>query len=159
MKTPAAGFLVFVLAVLSLAACGRKEKPSALETPATSVKAVPPFYYDLGSPIADVSGYPESQKANYRFFLGVCGSCHTTARPLNSPYVEADVWKRYVQRMHHKMKGRGIELDKVDEGRIIDFLVYDSKIRKTDRRKEFDEQQKQLRNFFETMAKEANAKR
>ncbi|OGS04699.1 MAG: hypothetical protein A3G41_00380 [Elusimicrobia bacterium RIFCSPLOWO2_12_FULL_59_9] len=156
MRIRTSGLIVLLLAGLSLAACGGKEESPSPKNPAASAKAVPPFYYDLGSPTVDVSGYPENQKANYRFFLGVCGSCHTTARPLNSPYMEADVWKRYVRRMHLKMKGRGIELSKADEERIMDFLTYDSKVRKILKQGEFQAQQEKLKDLFANQSRPPN---
>ncbi|MBI4386560.1 MAG: cytochrome c [Elusimicrobia bacterium] len=159
MRGRRSGLAVLFLAGLSTAACGRGKESSSPEKPAASVKTVPPYYYDLGSSTVDVSGYPERQKENYRFFLAVCGSCHTTARPLNAPYADRDDWRRYVRRMHFKMKGRGIQLDKADEDRLVDFLSYDSRARKMDKREAFEEQQKSLKELFETKSKNVDANR
>lgn len=148
-----------VLAIaLSLAACTRREGPPLETKHVPQEKIIPPFYYDLGPATVEVSGYPARQQENYRVFLAVCGACHTAARPLNAPYAEADVWKRYVHRMHVKMNGRGIELAGQDEERIVEFLGYDSKLRKADKRQEFEAQQKALKDLFDAMTKEAQTK-
>ena len=152
MKTRRPLLAAFFLAALSFGACGRKEE-SPLPENRSSPGKTPPYYYDLGSPTVDVSGYPERHRENYRFFLSVCGSCHTTARPLNAPYADGDAWKRYVHKMHLKMKGRGIDLDRTSEERIVDFLAYDSKVRKVNKHEEFESQQNELKKLFEEMTK------
>ena len=154
-------FSVFsALAVMGMtlfcSACSKREEPSKpvkIESPAPE-KPLTQFYYDLGPPTVDVSAYPEKQKENYRIFLAVCGACHTTARPLNSPHAKPGEWKRFVDRMHNKMESRGIPLGKDDADRIVEFLVFDSKIRKTDRGESFQSQQEKLKALFEEISKE-----
>ena len=107
------------------------------------------YYYDLGSAEVDVSGYPPNQKDNYRLFLVVCGACHTTARPLNSPYAQPGEWRRFVSRMHAKMEARGVPLGQDHARRIIEFLVYDAKIRKIEGRSPFEAQRGTLKERFE----------
>ncbi|MBI4056669.1 MAG: hypothetical protein HY399_03880 [Elusimicrobia bacterium] len=143
------GFGVFVLLTgLLLSACDKKVSSPPDNHP-QSENATPPFYYDLGSTTVDVSGYPEKQRENYRVFMAVCGTCHTAARPLNAPYIDRDVWKRYVHKMHLKMKGHGIELDPGDEEKIEDFLAYDSQVRKIVKKEEFQTHQEKLKKLFE----------
>ena len=58
-------------------------------------------------------------------------------------------WKRYVHRMHVKMESRSVLPSPDDENRILDFLVYDSKVRKADKSEEFQAQQEKLKKLFE----------
>ncbi|MBI4051968.1 MAG: hypothetical protein HY400_05640 [Elusimicrobia bacterium] len=109
----------------------------------------PRFFYDLGASTVDVSGYPQRQQENYKLFLTACGACHAPARALNSPIIEESAWRRFVHRMHLKMEGRGITLEKLDEDHIIEFLVYDSEIRKAMKKEEFQIQQQKLKKLFE----------
>lgn len=136
---------------LCLSACAKAEAPPA---PAESGGADPRrvqalFYYDLGPATVDVSAYPREQQENYRLFLNVCGACHSAARPLNAPYDEAAVWKRFVNRMHVKMESQGISLVQGAEGRILEFLIYDSKARKIEKKEVFQSQQQELKTLFQ----------
>ncbi|OGR89825.1 MAG: hypothetical protein A3A86_07120 [Elusimicrobia bacterium RIFCSPLOWO2_01_FULL_60_11] len=138
--------------ILFLFSCSKKEAPPApgSEKAGSSLsQSAPQFYYDLGPSTVDASAYPDRQKEGYRVFLAVCGACHTSARPLNSPYVKPGEWKRFVERMHVKMEVRGIALSQADADRIIEFLAYDSKIRKADGGKDFQTQQEKLKALFE----------
>ena len=113
------------------------------------------FYYDLGSAEVDVSKYPVEQQANYVHFEANCSLCHTQARPLNSPLVARKDWARYVKRMHLKSKvhfDRGFEKN---EGKgILDFLAYDSNLRKVEHKAEFEAQTARLKELFEEIKKE-----
>lgn len=111
------------------------------------------FANDLGAEEVDVSDYPEALQKTYRTTLRRCTKCHAKARILNSPFVELGkeelaalkkerpevfdddvfiakegLWKRYVKRMMRK-PGSGIK--KKDAKKIYQFLVHDSKARKT----------------------------
>lgn len=138
--------LAALLCLLPLSwACSTKETEAPAPAPAAPAAR---FYSDLGPAAVDVSGYPRKQQESYKLFLAVCGACHGTARPLNSPYVGADSWKRFVRRMHVKMESRAILPSAEDERRILDFLVYDSQVRKLDKGVEFQAQQEKLRKRF-----------
>lgn len=113
------------------------------------------FYYDLGPDEVDVSGYPREQQANYLHFEANCSVCHTLARPINSPIVKRKDWERYVRRMHLKAKVRFDQGFERHEGRdILDFLVYDARIRKVRGKAEFDKQTMGLKELFEETKKE-----
>lgn len=134
---------------------GKSEEPTPISsTPFSEHELSARFPYDLGPATVDVSNYPKEIQQDYKLFLAVCGSCHTSARPLNAPYIKALDWKRYVHRMHIKMQGRGISLDHGMEKKIIEFLVYDSKVRKVDGKKQFQAKQKELAKLFEEVVKE-----
>jgi hypothetical protein len=141
---------VAALAAALLASCAPRGEESSPEAPGP---AAPVFYYDLGPGSVDVSSYPKGQQENYKTFLTVCGACHGAARSINSPHAEATVWKRYMGRMQVKMESLGIALSAEDEKSILDFLVYDSKLRKVDRKTEFEALQEQLKNSFEESEK------
>ncbi|MBI2915718.1 MAG: hypothetical protein HYY07_02535 [Elusimicrobia bacterium] len=112
------------------------------------------FPYDLGPATVDVSSYPKEIQTNYRIFLAVCSSCHSSARPLNAPYLSAEDWKRYVRRMHVKISNKGYFLEPKQEKQIVDFLVYDSKVRKIDQKDQFQAQQSKLDSLFEEVVQE-----
>lgn len=113
------------------------------------------FYYDLGPAEADVSSYPKTQQAGYAVFKRVCSQCHTTARPLNSPLVKREDWRRYVRRMHARTKVyAGTSVGKKDAEAIIDFLSYDARKRKVEQKAGFEAQTKELRRLFDAVRKE-----
>src|ERR1017187_7286518 len=139
----------------------------------------PPFPNDAGDVQVDVSKYPADIQADYRIFARRCSQCHSLARPLNSQFLqltseeqaaaktkESDlfkddklwrisdsVWSDYVKKMQAKPGAiiRPSELDK-----IIGFLVYDSKVRKTgDNRETWRASRQKLLDDF----KKSNPKR
>lgn len=127
--------------------------PAAPAAPAperfTAAQREAQFYFDLGSDRVDVSGYPKAQQENYKTFSAVCSRCHTPARPINSPLAARGDWRRYVGRMHVRSK---IQPDKTftkDEAKaIVEFLVYDSDIRKVKHRAQFDAETVRLKKLF-----------
>ena len=114
----------------------------------------PPYPNDGGEAQIDVSQYPADIQEDYKIFARRCSQCHSLARPLNSQFLqltvdeqktaqgnESDlfkdkkiweisdsVWTDYVKKMQSKPGAiiRASEFDK-----IVAFLVYDSKTRKT----------------------------
>lgn len=109
---------------------------------------------DFGPAEIDVSAYPKPMRDAYKLFAFKCAACHTIARPINSQflelsheeaedlekkdpamfkdkkvvYVEDKIWNRYVKRM---MTKPGCPVKGEDGKKIWEFLVYDSKMRKT----------------------------
>lgn len=142
---------LIALGLLS-AGCPAKKAETAVEAKPAEA-AAPRFYGDLGPATVDVSAYPETQRQNYKVFVSVCGTCHSTARPLNSPYKGRDTWQRYARRMHSKMESRSLLPSRQDEERILDFLVFDSEARKTAKSAEFAAQQEDLKKRFEALPK------
>ncbi len=130
---------------------GREEVKKISLTPSQLAARFP---YDLGPATVEISAYPENIQQSYKLFLAACSICHTSARPLNAPYIKAADWKRFVHRMHLKMDQREISLDKETEKKIIEFLVYDSKVRKMDKKQEFDQNQEKLNLLFSELVKE-----
>jgi len=133
-----------LLAMLALAGCEAfQREPVAL------------FPEDLGPDALayeQLAAYPPEQQANYVVFAQRCSKCHTPARPLNSQYASRQMWARYVTKMWRKT-GSGISQQ--DAKRIIEFLVYDSGVRKLGRREEFEAHRRAL--FDEFKAKDPRA--
>ncbi len=108
------------------------------------------FYYDLGPATVDVSAYPKRQQDNYGVFARTCSQCHTLARPINSPIARKEDWKRYITRMHNKTKiASNTGFSKDDAHFILDFLAFDSNIRKVKGKGVFDAKTSELKLLFE----------
>lgn len=145
------------------ASCGNGGGASGPVTPATSpAEPVPLFPADLGSDKIDVTGYPVPQQENYSLFVKKCSLCHTLARVVNAPMVDASTWTRFVKRMHGKNQDRvngGPLLTGEEAKRVISFLVFDSRERKIKRADEFQMQQADLRNRFDLAVQERTKKK
>lgn len=108
------------------------------------------FYYDLGPDQVDVSEYPKRQRENYEVFQRACSRCHTPARALYSPRTSRIAWEYYVTRMRLYCQFDGVPQFTAEEAeRIVDFLAYDSKVRKERGREEFEAQTRALRRRFD----------
>ena len=151
-------FIVLMVFAPLQFACKKQDQPSVAPKPEpskfTQEQLAAKFPNDLGPAKVDVSGYPPKIQEGYKDFLSVCSSCHTTARPLNAPYKTAYDWGRFVHRMHVKIESRGAILDDELAKQIVDFLVYDSKVRKIGREKEFQAEQEKLKNLYAEVSKE-----
>ena len=168
---------LFGLALISIFVSGKtfagdekKEKTEKAETSLTKVTDLYPN--DMGPAEIDVTGYPKEHKRASRPFAFKCAACHTIARPINSQFLELTaaeiakakkddpelfkdpkltlpeemVWNRYVKRM---MSKAGCPVKKEDGKPIWEFLVYDSKLRKTgENGKEFRKARGQLLHEF-----------
>jgi hypothetical protein len=154
---------VFIVAVAGLwlgaASCGNGE---AFSRASASLDPEPLFPADVGPDTIDVTSYPVIQQENYTLFVEKCSLCHTLARAINSPLVDASTWTRYVKRMHGKNQARsnGGPLLSGDEAkRVISFLTFDSRERKIKRADEFQAHQSNLRNQFDRNAQERTKKK
>lgn len=89
------------------------------------------FPYDLGPKEVDATSYPKAQQENYKVFAKTCSQCHTLARAINSPLIEAADWKRFTRRMHARTKQRPGATISADAAKAaIEFLTYDAQVRK-----------------------------
>lgn len=134
--------------LVMLSACGPSAEPppapaaAAPSADSAAPAAVPalsekekartePYANDTG-PAAltpeQLKAYGPELRAGYDLLVVRCAQCHTPARPLNSEFIEADVWKRYVKRM---MAKPGCNIAPAEGKKIWTFLVEDSKARKT----------------------------
>ena len=84
--------------------------------------------FEQGPATIDVSNYPQKIQDIYTdVFSQKCMQCHRLSRPINSDYALPSEWDSYVKLMMHK-PGSGI--NNGDARKIIDFLIYDSSVRK-----------------------------
>ena len=105
-----------------------------------------PYANDFGPDAIDVSAYPPKMQRAYALFAQKCSRCHTLARPINSQWATSVFWEHYVKRMWRK-PGSGI--NGAEAKQIWEFLVYDSQVRKLDRREEFEAFRKRLLEEFQ----------
>jgi uncharacterized membrane protein len=83
---------------------------------------------EQGPSTIDVSNYPQKIQDIYTdIFSQKCMQCHRLSRPINSDFVLPSEWESYVKLMSHKS---GSNINNGDARKIIDFLVYDSSVRK-----------------------------
>lgn len=120
-----------------------------LQNPANAV-----FYSDLGPDSIDVSAYPENQRENYAVFARACYQCHTLARSINAPVVSPAFWDFYLLSMRTRTKFvlGDAKITKEESKRIVDFLEYDSNVRKVGRKKEFDALTEELKERFHLLS-------
>jgi len=84
--------------------------------------------FEQGPSSIDVSSYPQKIQDIYTDdFSQKCMQCHRLSRPINSDYALPSEWESYVKLMMHK-PGSGI--NNGDARKIIEFLIYDSSVRK-----------------------------
>jgi cytochrome c5 len=137
------------LSIGVLLASAASAAPSTEAGKFTDKQLAAQFYFDLGTDSIDVSGYPKAQQENYKVFSAVCSRCHTLARPISAPLITKADWKRFIQRMHVRSK---IQTDKTftkeDEKKIVEFLAYDSNVRKVQRKAAFDAETERLKKLF-----------
>ncbi|MBI4349322.1 MAG: hypothetical protein HY553_20960 [Elusimicrobia bacterium] len=115
-----------------------------------------PYPNDFGPEELDVSGYPKNHQEGYKMLKARCAQCHSSARPLNSRFVEPDVAKDKKQAavadlkksqpelfkdpsiwqveaniweryVKRMMAKPGCKIDKKEGKAIWEFLVYDGK--------------------------------
>ncbi len=148
MKRVMEGWMKGILAAAIVAGVAAAARRGAAQSASGAL-----FPNDLGPNTIDVSSYPKEYQETYKVFQFKCAACHTIARPINSQYVElsdaeqaamkksapeifkdpavwqigAHIWNRYVKKM---MAKPGCPVGR-DGKRIWQFLVYDSKVRKT----------------------------
>lgn len=133
----------------------------AASTGLANVQIRPPMCAaDLGATVLDVSSYPAAYQSTYRhLILTKCGICHSVARAFNSPFlqlpaaeasafssahraavadpevlrVSPEVWNAYVKKMWKRPPCCNLcpSFSQAEAAAIRDFLVYDSKVRKT----------------------------
>ena len=83
---------------------------------------------EQGPATIDVSKYPQKIQDIYTdIFSQKCMQCHRLSRPINSDFALPSEWESYVKLMSHK-PGSGINNGEARQ--IVDFLIYDSSVRK-----------------------------
>lgn len=147
---------LFFWVILSFIACRKIAQPPTVVRQFTDQQLAAEFPSDLGPDQVDVSLYPPEQQANYNLFAQKCAQCHTLARSINSSFTTEEDWTRYVTRMHSKTEDRFQEklLDGTEAKKVIGFLVFDSKQRKSRDPQDFQRHVEQLTEMFKSVQEE-----
>jgi len=113
------------------------------------------YYSDLGPDTIDVSGYPAQQRYNYTVYSQVCSRCHTLARSINAPVASRGFWDLYVLGMRAASRVQTDQPITAEQRKaILDFLEYDSRVRKTERQAEFEARTEALKRRYGPFLKE-----
>jgi cytochrome c5 len=106
------------------------------------------FYSDLGPDRIDVSAYPSEQRQNYAVYARACSRCHGLARSINAPYTSRGWWEFYMtgMRMRGRVAGRPFSREEITA--VLDFLDYDSRVRKVEHADSFDRSTAELKRRF-----------
>lgn len=127
------------LALLAAAAVFAADKPSRDVL----------FYSDLGPGTIDVSAYPSQQRDNYAVYARACSRCHGLARSINAPYVARGWWEFYMTNMRLRGSLAGRPFSKEETKAVLDFLDYDSRVRKIEHAADFDKSTRELKRRFD----------
>lgn len=132
---------------------GRPRRNIQEEIPEPESDLRPLFYSDLGPDKIDVSSYPAQQKYNYTVYSRVCSQCHGLARSINAPAVSRAYWEFYLLTMRTRSGLTPYADISWEEARtVMDFLVYDSKVRKTGKNESaFNELTEELKRRFKPL--------
>ena len=114
------------------------------------------YYSDLGPDSIDVSSYPEQQQKNYAVYARACYQCHTLARSINAPAASPAFWEFYLLSMRTRTKFAlgDAKITKEESKAILDFIEYDSDVRKLGRKEEFNALTERLKASFNLMAED-----
>jgi hypothetical protein len=83
---------------------------------------------EAGPARIDVSAYPKAGQDSYPLFTEKCAQCHHLNHTINSDHhALPDEWESIVNRMWHKP---GSNINKKQAEQIVEFLTYDSSVRK-----------------------------
>jgi mono/diheme cytochrome c family protein len=106
------------------------------------------YYSDLGPEQIDVSAYPERTRKNYAVYARACSRCHGLARSINAPFTSRGWWEFYMtgMRLRGRASGRPLSRDEVEA--VLDFLEYDSRVRKVEQAAAFQKSTDDLKRRF-----------
>ncbi|HVC08778.1 MAG TPA: hypothetical protein VNH15_02415 [Elusimicrobiota bacterium] len=113
------------------------------------------YYSDLGPDVIDVSNYPAQQRYNYQVYAEVCSRCHTLARSINAPVVSREFWEFYLlgMRVQNRLDKKPA-ITAQERKAILDFLEYDSRVRKVDHARQFEAQTEELKRRYRAYLRE-----
>lgn len=136
-----------ILSALALSACAPRAVTTEKALPTEDLR----FASDLGPDFIDVTRYSPAQQEDYRLLVEKCAHCHTLARVVNAPMVDAATWTRYVSRMHGRQQARNGRplVSSAEARRLVFFLSFDSRERKTRRAADWAAFQADLHNRWE----------
>lgn len=75
----------------------------------------------------NVSKYPADMKSKYKLFSKKCGTCHALSVAINTDYVTQEEWEPILNDM---IAVSGSLISAEDAKQILEFVVYDSQVRK-----------------------------
>lgn len=141
---------------LSTVPASPKQRVVVPPTPPEKLK-VAAYPADLGPDAVDVSRYPARVQADYQIYARVCSKCHTLARANYAPASQRAFWRLYLTKMRTRAAWKGSRLSRDEVRAILDFLDYDSRLRKRERRQEFEQTIEELeRRFNAEMSRRLN---
>jgi hypothetical protein len=146
--------LLPVFALLAAAAAGALAADgTSVSTTTTSSSAVLErrdilYYSDLGTDRIDVSAYPEEQRRNYVVYTRACSRCHSLARSLNAPLTSRGWWEFYMTGMRLRGRAAGRPFSREEVKAVLDFLEYDSRVRKVEHADAFETSTVELKRRF-----------
>jgi hypothetical protein len=115
------------LVVIFANACLGVLTAQAGEAPMTSMK-MGSTQMEAGPATIDVSAYPKAGQDSYPLFTEKCAQCHHLNHTINSDHhALPDEWESIVNRMRRKP---GSNINKTEAEQIVEFLTYDSSVRK-----------------------------
>jgi hypothetical protein len=135
------------------------DRPASVSTapasaPAPQERRDVVFYSDLGPDQIDVSGYPAPQRAGYAVYARACSRCHSLARSINAPYTSRGWWEFYMSGMRMRGRAAGRPFSREEAKSVLDFLDYDSRVRKVEHASEFEKSAKELKRRFDDFVDE-----
>jgi hypothetical protein len=106
------------------------------------------YYSDLGPDRIDVSAYPLQKRRNYAVYARACARCHGLARSINAPYTSRGWWEFYMtgMRVRGTVTRRPFSREEIKD--VLDFLDYDSRVRKVENAKAFEAATAELQKQF-----------
>jgi hypothetical protein len=142
--------LAILAAAVACALAGGRESASTttVESPPAQTREDVMFYSDLGSDRIDVSAYPDEQRRNYAVYARACSRCHSLARSINAPYTSRGWWEFYMTGMRMRGRVAGRPFSKEEIKSVLDFLEYDSRVRKIEHAAAFDTASAKLKSRF-----------
>jgi hypothetical protein len=94
-----------------------------------AAETVKRFTADKGAKTIDVASYPAAMQDVYNTsFSKRCKKCHTLARPINTNFAPSR-WEEYIKKM---MRKKGSNVNGEEGKKIWEFLVFDTKQRKSE---------------------------
>jgi hypothetical protein len=115
------------LVVILASACLGVLTAQAGEAPMTSMK-MGGTQMETAAATIDVSAYPKALQDSYPLFTERCAQCHHLNHTINSDHhALPDEWESIVNRMRRKP---GSNINNMEAKQIIEFLTYDSSVRK-----------------------------
>ena len=91
---------------------------------------------------------------DYQVYARACSRCHTLARSINAPYAGRAWWEFYVLGMRARSRIAGRPFSKDEVQAVLDFLEYDSRVRKVDAARDFAALTDELKRRFDASVAE-----